>query len=117
MEPHRSRHAMLAVLVGMLGVVAVAAGQPGSLVVVTVQELIQRDHRLMVPAGTEVLWQDAHFERVWFPASGNNPRVERAEKGFRAVFDKPGTYRGRFTIAGGHQSADIYPLTVTVTER
>src|SRR6516164_233379 len=60
---------------------------------VTVQELIQSNHRLTVTAGTEVVWSDPHFGRVWFPSSGENPRVERTEQGFRAVFPKPGTYR------------------------
>lgn len=86
-------------------------------VAVTVQELIQRDHRLTVTAGTEVIWNDPHFERVWFPSGGTAPRVERAAQGFRAIFSNPGTYRGAFTIVGGHRSTDVYPLIVTVTER
>jgi hypothetical protein len=84
---------------------------------VTVQELIQRDPRLTVTAGTEVFWSDPHFERVWFPTGGSAPHVERTEQGFRAVFPTPGTYRGAFTIVGGHRSNDVYPLIVTVTER
>ena len=93
----------------------VAGGQ--SRVVVTVQELIQRDHRIEIPAGTEVVWGDPHFDRVWFPPRSDVPVVERTEQGFRAVFSKRGTYRGAFTIVGGHRSADVYPLIVTVTER
>jgi hypothetical protein len=108
---------MLLALTMVFAVVAVAGGQAESRLVITAQELIQRDHRLTVMAGTEVLWQDAHFERVWFPPNGDNPRVERADPGFRTVFQKPGTYRGRFTIVGGHRSQDVYPVTVTVTER
>jgi hypothetical protein len=84
---------------------------------VTVQELIQSNHRLTITAGTEVLWSDPHFGRVWFPAGSENPRVERTEQGFRAVFPKPGTYRGVFTIVGGHRSDDVYSMVVTVTER
>jgi hypothetical protein len=84
---------------------------------VTVQELIQSNHRLTVTAGTEVVWSDPHFGRVWFPSSGENPRVERTEQGFRAVFPKPGTYRGVFTIVAGHRSDDVYSMVVTVTER
>ncbi len=84
---------------------------------VTVQELIQRDHRLTVTAGTEVSWSDPHFERVWFPSGDPAPRVERTRQGFRALFPTPGTYRGAFTIVGGHRSNDVYPLIVTVTER
>ena len=84
---------------------------------VTVQELIQSNHRLTITAGTEVVWSDAHFGRVWFPAGGENPRVERTAQGFRALFPKPGTYRGVFTIVGGHRSDDVYSMIVTVTER
>ncbi len=84
---------------------------------VTVQELIQTDHRLTITAGTEVIWNDPHFGRVWFPSSGENPRVERTDRGFRAVFTKPGTYRGVFTIVGGHRSDDVYSMIVTVTEK
>lgn len=84
---------------------------------VTVQELIQSNHRLTVTAGTEVVWSDPHFGRVWFPSGGENPQVERTEQGFRAVFPKPGTYRGVFTIVAGHRSDDVYSMVVTVTER
>jgi hypothetical protein len=84
---------------------------------VTVQELIQSNHRLTITAGTEVVWSDPHFGRVWFPSGGDNPRVERTEQGFRAVFPKPGTYRGVFTIVAGHRSDDVYSMVVTVTER
>lgn len=95
-------------------VLAAAAQRPQ--VAVTVQDLIQTNHRLEVVAGTEVLWRDPHFDRVWFPSGRKSPRVERAEVGFRTVFDKPGTYRGKFTIAGGgHQTGDVYPLIVTVS--
>lgn len=86
-------------------------------VVVTVQELIQHDHRIEVRAGTEVVWGDPHFDRVWLAPRAGAPFVERTAQGFRAVFSKPGTYRGAFTIVGGHRSDDIYPLIVTVTEQ
>jgi hypothetical protein len=117
---------LLAAVVGMASTTAAqgprqstprAETDSGSRLTVTVQELIQRDHRLTVTAGTEVFWSDPHFERVWFPAGGSAPHVERTEQGFRAVFSTPGTYRGAFTIAGGHRSNDVYPLIVTVTER
>jgi hypothetical protein len=104
----------VSLVLATLGPLVVSA-QPR--IVVTVQELIQRDHRLEVAAGTEVAWNDPHFERVWFPARAGQPRVERTTQGFRAVFAKAGTYRGAFTIAGGHRSEDVYPLIVTVTER
>jgi hypothetical protein len=106
----------------IIGIAAIGAWLPHAVdaqapVAVTVQQLINGDHRLTVTAGTEVLWRDPHFERVWFPPGAAAPRVERAEIGFRAVFAKPGTYRGRFTIVGGHRSDDVYPMIVTVTER
>lgn len=110
--------AVLALGLGvMLAALAPAVARGQSRVVVTVQELIQRDHRIQVAAGAEVLWADAHFERVWFPSQGGAPVVERSAQGYRAVFSTPGTYRGAFTIAGGHRSNDVYPLIVTVTER
>ena len=82
----------------------------------TVQELIAADHRITVPAGTVVEWRDPHFETVWFPSSPDGPRVELEQGSFRTVFAKAGTYRGRFTVVGGHRSNDIYPLIVTVTK-
>jgi hypothetical protein len=104
-----------------LASVAMAAAVSGALaqqpVVVTVQELIQHDHRIEVPAGTEIVWGDPHFGRVWIAPRAGAPTVERTVQGFRAVFSKPGTYRGAFTIVGGHRSDDVYPLVVTVTER
>jgi hypothetical protein len=108
---------------------SVALGQPArsepatrtpnaaSRVTVTAQQLIDSGHRLEVPAGTEVLWADAHFDRIWFPPNVGAPRVERSGLGYRAVFTTPGTYRGAFTIAGGIRSDDVYPLIVIVTER
>lgn len=101
----------------LLAAIASAAAQGEPRLVVTAQELIQRDHRLAVTVGTEILWRDTHFERVWFPPAANAPKVERADIGFRAVFMKPGTYRGRFTVVGGHRSDDVYPMIVTVTGR
>ena len=84
---------------------------------VTVQELIESGHRLTVTVGTEVVWNDPHFQRVWFPSGAPAARVERTAEGFRTVFTRPGTYRGAFTIVAGHRSDDVYPLVVTVTER
>jgi hypothetical protein len=88
-----------------------------SRVTVTVQELIDSGHRLEIRAGTEVLWADAHFDRVWFPPNVDAPRVERTGLGYRTVFAKSGTYRGAFTIVGGHRSNDVYPLVVVVNDR
>ena len=104
-------------LVGFLVAVAVSGGLAQQPVVVTVQELIERDHRIEVPAGTQVVWGDPHFDRVWLARRAGAPEVERTAQGFRAVLSTPGTYRGAFTIAGGHRSNDVYPLIVTVTER
>ena len=103
------------ILLTVLAPTVLAGGQ--SRVVVTVQELIQRGHRIEVPVGTEVVWVDPHFDRVWFPPRSDAPAVKRTEQGFRALFSKRGTYRGAFTIAGGHGSTDVYPVIVTVRER
>jgi hypothetical protein len=84
---------------------------------VTVRQLFDRGHRLEVSAGDEVVWADPHFERVWFPAGAQNPKVQRVPGGFRAVFAKPGTYRGAFTVAGGHGTNDVYDMTVVVKPR
>jgi hypothetical protein len=82
--------------------------------VVTVKELFELNHQLTVEAGTEVVWGDPHFERVWFP-SNTGPRVKRTKDGFVSVFEKPGTYRGRFTVVAGHGTAgEIYSVTVIV---
>jgi hypothetical protein len=35
-------------------------------VLVTVCQLFDQAHRLEVPAGTEVVWADPHFEHGWF---------------------------------------------------
>lgn len=42
-------------------------------VTVTANELIQRNHVLEVAVGTEVVWADPHFERVWFPSGPGEP--------------------------------------------
>ncbi len=83
----------------------------------TVQQLFNSKHRLEVMAGSEVVWVDPHFDRIWFPAGGDNPRVERQGGQFRATFPKPGTYRGAFTVAGGHGTSDVYDLVVVVKPR
>ena len=63
---------------------------------VTVRQLFDLGHRLEVTAGSEVVWADPHFDRVWFPTGAESPKVERVSGGFRAMFTKPGTYRGAF---------------------
>jgi hypothetical protein len=68
MRPANWKAVVTLALSVLLTAIAPPAARGQSRVVVTVQELIQRDHRLEVPAGTEVVWGDAHFERVWFPA-------------------------------------------------
>lgn len=86
-------------------------------VLVTVNQLFDQRHRLEVPAGTEVVWADPHFERVWFPTGAENPAVKRVAGEFRATFAKPGTYRGAFTVVGGHRTNDVYNLIVVVKPR
>jgi hypothetical protein len=81
----------------------------------TVQEFFKSNHQVEVSAGTEVVWADPHFDRVWFPAGSGAPRVERGSDGLHAVFTKPGVYRGAFTVVGGHGTNDVYEMTITVT--
>ena len=83
-------------------------------VTMTANELIQRNHVLEVAVGTEVVWADPHFERVWFPPGPGNPRVERTPGGFRAVFERTGDYRGAFTLVSTHGGSDVYPMRVVV---
>ena len=80
--------------------------------VVTVQELFASNHRLEVDAGTEVIWADPHFERVWFPRGG--PNVSPTKAGLATRFDTPGTYQGVFTLSGGHSAGDMYSMTIVV---
>src|SRR5215468_2450235 len=112
-----SNRRVVIVLASLVVAVAVSGAVAQQSVVVTAQELIQRNHRIEVPAGTEIVWGDPHFGRVWLAPRAGAPTVERTAQGFRAVFSKPGTYRGAFTIVGGNRSDDIYPLIVTVTEQ
>ncbi len=102
----------LAVLTILLPVSLAAQQQ----VTVTVRELFERNHRLEIPVGTQINWADAHFERVWFPGGSGAPRVERVTGGFRALFNRPGLYRGAFTVVGGHATADVYDMTIVVRE-
>jgi hypothetical protein len=80
--------------------------------VVTVQELFASNHRLEVDAGTEVVWADPHFERVWFPRG--EPSVNTTKAGLATRFDTPGTYQGVFTLSGGHSAGTVYSMTVVV---
>jgi len=82
----------------------------------TVQQLFKSNHQIEIVAGTEVVWADPHFDRVWFPAGSGAPRVDRGPEGLHAVFPRPGTFRGSFTAVAGHGTNDVYPLTVTVTK-
>jgi hypothetical protein len=81
---------------------------------ITAQELFTLNHRLEVDAGTVVAWNDPHFERVWFPSGG--PAVTRTPTGLTSLFDAPGEYRGRFTVAGGGHgtTGEVFPVTVVV---
>ena len=109
-----TRRALIAVLLGLL-----LAGVAGAeeRVAVTVRQLFDQAHRIEVPVGGEVVWADPHFDRVWFPAGGDAPTVERVAGGFRARFTKPGSYRGAFTVTAGHATNDVYNMTVVVTPR
>ena len=81
---------------------------------ITVPELFKSNHQIEVVVGTEVIWADPHFERVWFPAGSSAPGVYRGPEGLHAAFPRPGTYRGSFTVVAGHGTSDVYQLTVTV---
>ena len=85
-------------------------------VTVTVRQLFDQAHRIEVAEGAEVMWADPHFDRVWFLAGSGAPRVDRGPEGLHAVFPRPGTYRGSFTVVAGHGTDDVYELTVTVRE-
>lgn len=100
------------VVVAIVLVVGTAVAQ--GRVIVTANDLIQRNHVLEVSVGTEVVWADPHFDRVWFPSSAGSPRVERTPAGFRAVFERVGEYRGTFTLVSAHRAADVYPMRVLV---
>jgi hypothetical protein len=49
---------------------------------------------------------------VWFPRGG--PQVKPTDAGLATRFDTPGTYKGTFTVSGGHSATDVYSLTVVV---
>ena len=85
-----------------------------ALVKVTVQDLFKSNHQIVVSPGTEVVWADPHFDRVWFASGSGAPRLQRDPDGYRAVFTAPGTYRGTFTVVMGHGPTEIYQMTVTV---
>jgi hypothetical protein len=90
----------------------VSVGDARPRVVVTVADLVRRDRLEIVP-GTEAVWADQHFERVWFPPSSQAPRIERIQGGFRALFERPGTYCGLFTLAGWREG-ELYRMTIIV---
>jgi len=98
----------MSVLLTVLGS-GVLAQQPR---VVTVQELFASNHRLEVDAGTEIIWVDPHFERIWFPRG--DPSVNPTKPGFATRFNTPGTYQGVFTLSGGHSAGNVYSMTVVV---
>ncbi|SRR6266496_5345359 len=108
----------VALALALLTWLDVGAAEAQERVTVTVQWLFDQKHRLEVTAGTEVVWGDPHFDRVWFPAGADTPKVERLSGGFRAMFAKPGTYRGAFTVTGGgHATSDVYGMVVVVKPR
>ncbi len=71
---------------------------------VTVRQPFDHGHRFEVTAGREVVWGVPHFARVWFAAGVESPKVERVPGGFRAMFIRPGTYRGAFAA---YATADL----------
>jgi len=94
---------------------SLAGGVPGisaqALVKVTVQDLFNSNHQIVVGPGTEVVWADPHFERVWFPAGSGIPQLQRGREGYRAVFTMPGRYRDGSRIErhlphDGHSTRD-----------
>ena len=84
--------------------------------VTTLKDLIDVNNRLEVPAGTEVVWSDPHFERVWFSPK-TKIHVRRDAQGFSAVFAAPGRYEGLYTVVPGHRAADVHRMTVIVRTR
>lgn len=114
-----TEHIMSVVLLAAAAIVAVAGSGAAQTSAhphrdVTVQELFTLNHRLDVEAGTVVAWKDPHFERVWFPSG--EPATTRTPAGPVTLFDAPGEYRGRFTVAGGGHGAtgEVFPITVVV---
>jgi hypothetical protein len=80
---------------------------------VTVKEMFVLNHQLEIDVGTEVVWADPHFDRVWFPR-GVGPALRRTDDGMAAFFDQPGRYQGVFTVVGGHGTLDVYPMIIVV---
>lgn len=108
---------IIGVLIGVAAFAAWAAHAGAQQQVrVTVQQLFRSHHQIEVAAGTEIIWADPHFERVWFPAGSGAPRVDRGPEGLHALFTRVGTYRGTFTVVAGHGTNDVYRLTVTVQD-
>jgi hypothetical protein len=104
----------IALIAGLVGAFVSSGAVAEERVNLTVRQLFDQNHRIEVPAGSEVVWADPHFERVWFPGGSGAPAVERVFGGFRARFAAPGTYRGAFTVVGGHGTSDVYNLVVVV---
>jgi hypothetical protein len=105
---------ILTLALTLLAALGGEAAEAQERVTVTVQQLLNQAHRIEVAEGAEVLWADPHFDRVWFPAGAESPKVERVSGGFRAVFTKAGTYRGAFTVVAGHRTEEVYNLIVVV---
>jgi hypothetical protein len=100
----------------MLAAVTAASVMAQQRRTVTVKEMFALNHQLEIDVGTEVVWADPHFDRIWFPR-GAGPSLRRTESGMAAIFDKPGKYQGVFTVAGGHGTADVYSMTIVVKGR
>lgn len=109
----RSTWTGMALALALIAGGSVREGIAGGERSVSVQELFRVGHRIEVDRGTRVVFADSHFDRVWFPRN-RGPVVQRTDAGLSASFETPGEYRGRFTVAGGHGTTDVYPLTVVV---
>jgi hypothetical protein len=98
-------------------VMAVASWAAEPRLFVTAKDLIASNHRIEVAAGTEIVWNDPHVDRVWFPPD-SGIRVQRTGPGLSAVFPRPGRYEGRLTMVGtlGTGASDVMPLVVIVKE-
>ena len=108
----------LITIAALLQVVGSGISAAEGKVFVTAKELIASNHRIEVGAGTEIVWNDPHVDRVWFPPN-SGIRVQRTDTGgLSAVFSRPGRYEGRLTMtaAMGAGAFDVMPLTVIVRD-
>jgi hypothetical protein len=115
MSTQQRSNVMVLMVLATLAVVTVSVAAAQQRRMVTVSELAATNHRLEVDVGTEIVFADPHFARVWFPRGGG-PVLRRMDGAMAAVFDQPGEYKGVFTLVGGHAAGDVYPMTIVVKE-